>query len=339
MSAIKEKSMELAIAIEGKIIKSNFADFKSTAIEQIEAINYDLKTDDEFGQAKLDVKQLHGFEKKLAASEDDILKQMDDINTLITGCRELKELSRDKRLLLNKTIKDQTAKVRKEIEDDAVASIEVGSRESYRTKIAGAMKGKRTLESLQKAATGEAYAINLHNSKASRIIDDYKKAHGDSIAPDTANLLCMDIDALTEQLERRAELAKAEIERKALEQKLAEAEQAKEEQTPIDPPKVDSIPVGNPAPAPEPTVETLIGECLHDLYGTAPAPASEPTVETPQDESQLEEINRFINTAISCFAPLKQARENLKHPANIQTAGEFAKSLGSAWSTFKNTSL
>lgn len=322
MSAIKEQSMELAIAIEGKIIKSNFADFKSTAIEQIEAINYDLKTDDEFGQAKLDVKQLDGFEKKLAASEDDILKQMDDINTLITGCRELKELSRDKRLLLNKTIKDQTAKVRKEIEDDAVASIEVGSRESYRTKIAGAMKGKRTLESLQKAATGEAYAINFHNSKASRIIDDYKEAHGDSIAPDTANLLSMDIDALTEQLERRAELAKAEIERKALEQKLAKAEQAKAEQakeepTPIDPPKVDSIPVGNPAPA----------------------PASEPTVETPQDESQLEEINRFINTAISCFAPLKQARENLKHPANIQTAGEFAKSLGSAWSTFKNTSL
>lgn len=320
MSAIKEKSMELAIAIEGKIIKSNFADFKSTAIEQIEAINYDLKTDDEFGQAKLDVKQLDGFEKKLAASEDDILRQMDDINTLITGCRELRELSRDKRLLLNKTIKDQTAKVRKEIEDDAVASIEVGSRESYRTKIAGAMKGKRTLESLQKAATGEANAINSHNSKASRIIDDYKEAHGDSIAPDTANLLSMDIDALTEQLERRAELAKAELERKALEQKLAKAEQAKaeqakEEQTPIDPPKIDTIPVSNPAPAPEPTVET------------------------PQDESQLEEINRFIDTAISCFAPLKQARENLKHPANIQTAGMFAKSLGSAWSTFKNTSL
>lgn len=338
MSATKEKPLDLAITIEGKIIKSNFDDFKSLAVQQIESINYELNTDEEFGQAKEDVKKLDGFEKKLAESESNILKQMDEINTLITGCRELKDLSREKRLLLSRTINEQTAKVKKGIEDNAVASIEAENRESYRQRIVHAMKGKRTLETLEEAALKEASDINIHNQHSDAIISEYVKKYGSSIAPDSSALRNMDHAALRDQLARRAELAEEEKERKRLE---AEAEKAKaeleemkrkeaekiseaseitdkannstEQDKVIKPTKVDSIPV------------------------SYQAQNAEPTIETPRkEETQLEEINRFISTAISCFAPLKQARENLKHPKNIESAGEFAKSLGAAWTKLKN---
>jgi hypothetical protein len=318
---VTTEGMALAISIKGEIIESNFEDFRALAIRQIEGVKFDLTTDADFIEAKENVKRLDGFEKKLAASETDILKQMDGINALITGCREIKVMSRDKRLVLSKTIKDQTDLIKKGIEDDAVASIEGGDREIYRLKIALAMKGKRNLETIESAAIAAAQSINEHNVEADLIIAEFVERHGATIAPDKRALREMQLNFLRDQLTRRAELSEqaAESKRLAEDRNQAEAELAKL--------KSEDNPSGPPEALPEPPK-------VDKLPSTS---RPEPTPPEPsQDETQAEELTRFFSTVMSSFGPVKTARLALKHPKNIEAAGNFAKGLGAAWAKFKN---
>ena len=99
-----EKSIELSIAVEGKIISSNFDEFREMAKAQIEAINFNLKTDEDFDRADEDAKGLKKFEASLSQGKVDFIKQIDEVNRLLESVDELSGLARDTRLNLEKRV-------------------------------------------------------------------------------------------------------------------------------------------------------------------------------------------------------------------------------------------
>lgn len=324
MSATKTQSLELVVSVKGEITKSNFDDFKAMAEDRIRSLNFDLSTDEEFGQAEDDVKGLAKFEKDLKSAEDDVLKQMDEVYHLVSGIGELKKLSSASRLKLKKQIDQQKAVVRTQIKRGAIADIPIAHPQAE-SRIEAAMKSKRTLDSLRSAAQSESKLIQKEIAEAQEVVDQFKDKHGPDVCYDEHRLLILSRDMVEAELSRRVERKaaalkeaelKAEAEKAKAEKEAAEraewdrreAEVKKEEQaidstSPATPPKIDSIPVGRSA---------------------------KEASETPE-----EELNRFLSIVESAFGPVKQARANLKHTENIRKASRFATTLGEAWNEFK----
>jgi uncharacterized protein YajQ (UPF0234 family) len=317
------KELELTVTVKGEITKSNFDDFKIIVSERIEGLNFDLTTDEEFGQAELDVKALAALEKNLATAEVDVLKQMDEVYSLVTGIKNLKGLSAENRLKLSKKVKSQKEAVKEQIKLDAIAIVSVAHPLTLQRVLEG-MKGKRNLESLKQGANEAAEAIEKDVKACRGIVASYKAKHGDSVLYDSNKLLTMGAELLTVELERRVERKLAEAEKAKLQAKLDAEKTAKDEAEAI---------AKQEHKASETVAEPI------------PAPVIDPVVETPPakieevspDETAKQEMARFLAVVPSAFAPVKEARSQLKHAENIEKAGEFAKSLGEAWVTFKST--
>ena len=313
MSATAEKPMELAVIVKGEIVQSNFEDFAKTIDEQLAKINTDLVTDADFGQAELDVKGLKLVERAITDARANVLAQMEGPNKLLMALEGKGEDVRSYRLGMERDIKAKKIEVKKSIVTEALDLISHDNPAKYQAQIEEAMKGKRNFDSLREAADGCANAISKRLERNHEVIAEFVKSNGSSIAPDVSRLEDMELDALREQLTRRAELAAAEAEKKRLddERRKAEAElaelKAKESAAPA-----------KPEPLPEP-----------------PKVGAIPVKNTPEPETAAEEMKRYIAMVEECFAPARAARENLKHPENIEAAQVFAKTLGKAWSTLK----
>jgi hypothetical protein len=305
MSATASKPMELVVSVSGKIIKSNFDEFESYALEQLEGINTDLNTDEDFGQAAADEKALKETEKKFKEVEEQILAEMDAVSDLINRTRGLGEQYSAKRLALGRALKDRKAEIIAGIKQDAIASISIKHPEALR-RISEAMKNKRTLESLKKHATAEARAIQAEVDQALEIIEE----HEASVLYDQTKLLVMNPEALRIELERRVERQRQEDEKARL---RVEAEKAKAEQQKA---------TEQPEPAPAPTPPSNPGPLI------PPLPFEEP-------ENEAQELARYLDTLRSCLAPIREARSSLKHEGNIERVGKFAATLNTAFAELK----
>lgn len=318
MSATASKPMELVVSVSGTITKSNFNDFKAMAEKRIKALNFEPSTDEEFGQAEADVKGLAKFEKDLGTAEQDVLKQMDEVYQLVSGIGELKKLSAESRLRLKKQIDSQKKVVRAQIKRTALSTIPVAHPQAE-ARIEAAMKGKRTLDSLRAAAEIEAQAITAEIERVRLIVDDYRTGHED-ILHDEHKLLVMDTQTVEVELARRVERKAAMLREAELK---AEAEQARKEAERRD----TTCPDGDttcPQPAQAHAVHT------DDDTEAKPHWTSQPATVTPS-----EELARYLDTLRQCLAPLKQAREGLKHPENIERVGKFASTLNQAFAQLK----
>jgi hypothetical protein len=311
MSSTQTQPLELIVSVKGEILKSNFDDFETYALEQLKGINTDLNTDEDFGQAAADEKALKETEAKFKEVEEQILAEMDAVSDLIMRTRGLGEKYSKKRLALGKELRNRKAEIIEGIKKDAIASISIRHPQAT-ARIAEAMKNKRTLESLKKHATAEAVKIEAEVQRAREIVEQYREDHGEDVCYDEGKLLTMEVGLVDVELSRRVErkvAALKEAELKA-EAEKAKAEIKKEERendstpTPIPPPpKIDSIPVGRSA---------------------------KEASETPE-----EEMERFLVIVEVAFAPVKLARSGLKHTENIRKASRFASTLGEAWNEFK----
>lgn len=309
MSATKQ--MDLVVAVSGKITKSNFDDFRAMAEERIKSLNFSPSTDEEFGQAEDDVKNLAKFEKDLSAAEQDILRQMDEVYHLVSGIGELKKLSAESRLKLKKQIDSQKKVVRAQIKRAALAEIQLAHPDAE-ARIEAAMKGKRTLDSLRKAANDEAAEINAGIDRARIVVDGYRAEHED-ILHDEHKLLVMDCATLETELARRVERKAAMLREAELK---AEAERARKE-----------------AEAQRKEAEPAEAHAVRmddDTAPTKPHWTSQPEAITP-----AEELADYLATLRTCLAPLRQAREGLKHPANIERVSRFASTLNQAFAELK----
>ena len=180
----------LRIEVTGMVTASNLAAFKSHALNMIGSINRNLVTDQDFADAEQTVKWCKDVEDRLKAAKQHALSQTASIEELFRALDDISEEARVTRLDLDKLVKAMKENRRLEILNQAAAALQghiatINKRlgqcqiHSFRADFAGAMKGKRTIATLQDAADSELARAKIEiNEKADAIsynLETYKE--------------------------------------------------------------------------------------------------------------------------------------------------------------------
>jgi predicted phage-related endonuclease len=171
----------LRVELSGEVRATNLPEFKQRALAMIEAINTDLQTDQDFADAEKAIKALDKGEKQLEAAKKAALEQTASIDELFRTVDHLKAEMRDKRLALNKLVKAEKENRRAQIINAAREAFQQWL-EQQQSPIrlginftpAEAMKGKKTISSLQSAADDALAAAKID---AKQTIDRLKANH------------------------------------------------------------------------------------------------------------------------------------------------------------------
>ena len=326
MSKQADNTLELAVTAKGEITASNFDKFRELAVAGIEAINFAPKTDEEFGQAELDIKKLKGFESSLSDKKNEVLTQMDEVYKLITGMDKLSKLSADNRKRLKNCVDAQKLKIREDIEQEAAAIVSI-SHPNALPRIRAAMKNKRTLASLRDSATEAAETIEKEVQTAIALVDSYAEKHGDSVIYDKGKLLLLSPEMIEVELDRRVERQKQEEEKARL---RLEAEAEKK--------KADALAAEQAAERAKAQAEAVaeVKEPEHKPLPAQQAPVATDTdthTEAAEAPTAAQELAHYCGLIKSAFVPVKAARANLTDPENIAKAKAFAITVGEAWKT------
>lgn len=249
---------KLEISLVGNVSNSNLIEYKTTAFAFIQSINTDLQSDQDFVDADKAVKFFTNGEKELEAVKERALSDTADIKTLFDTIDELKEEMRQKRLTLSKLVKSRKEEIRSEISMKAqieFSELLIATSKNLKgiqiTQVSadfdGAMKGKKTVESLQNAVDSEMARTKIELSEISELVhrnlDALSGLAGDHkfLFSDYAHLVFKADDDLInliksriaeheaaekERLEQQREQMRLEEERKA-QAKVAEEQQRK----------------------------------------------------------------------------------------------------------------
>ena len=180
IGAAPDKLPALRIDVTGMVTASNLDAFKSHALAVIGDINTDLSTDKDFADADATVKWCGEVEEKLKAAKEHALSQTESIDVLFKAIDDITAETRRKRLELEKLIKARKDIIRSDMVMDAAKALQAHIdqiNETLNSRIrmprvpadfAGAIKGKRTIDSLKEAADAELARAKI---EASRIAD------------------------------------------------------------------------------------------------------------------------------------------------------------------------
>lgn len=166
----------LRIEVQGMVTASNLAEFRETALGLIHAVNTDLSTDQDFADAEKAVKWCGEVETRLAAAKEHALSQTESIDALFKTIDEIGAEARATRLKLEKLVKTRKQELRDAILlatkaewAEFLDGVNRGLGKVYVTPtlpdFAGAMKGKRTLETLRDAAQTELARAKIETSQ------------------------------------------------------------------------------------------------------------------------------------------------------------------------------
>lgn len=180
IGAAPDQLPALRIDVTGMVTASNLDAFKSHALAVIGDINTDLSTDKDFADADATVKWCGEVEDKLRAAKEHALSQTESIDVLFKAIDDITAETRRKRLELEKLIKARKDIIRSDMVMDAAKALQAHIdqiNETLNSRIrmprvpadfAGAIKGKRTIDSLKEAADAELARAKI---EASRIAD------------------------------------------------------------------------------------------------------------------------------------------------------------------------
>lgn len=161
----------LRIEVTGMVTASNLAEYKAHALAVFESINRELVTDDQFADAEKTIKWAGDVESRLAAAKQHALSQTSSIDELFRTIDDISSEARRVRLDLDKLVKARKEAVRLEIVTEGAKAlaahvgglnIRIGKpfMPSVQADFAGAIKNKRTVESLK-----DAVGTTLANAK------------------------------------------------------------------------------------------------------------------------------------------------------------------------------
>jgi putative phage-type endonuclease len=181
VGAAVDRLPALFIDLEGDVKGSNLATYQQAVLARIEDINTDLKTDQDFADADKMVKFLGDAEKEVENVKAQALAKTASIDELFRTVDSLKEAMRAKRLDLNKRVTDRKKEVKVEIAqaarksvDDHIAKLNEGLGGNHMPAIATdfntAMKGKKTVTSLQSAADDEVARAKIQANETAELI-------------------------------------------------------------------------------------------------------------------------------------------------------------------------
>lgn len=169
----------LRIEVSGAVTASNLAEFKQTALTAIRGVNRELTTDQHFADAEKAVKWCSDVEERLTAAKQHALSQTASIDELFRTMDEISAEAKRVRLDLDKLVKARKEAIREDIVIEGrkalathIEGLNARLGKPYMPAIAadfaGAIKGKRTIDSLR-----DAMSTTLANAKieASAIAD------------------------------------------------------------------------------------------------------------------------------------------------------------------------
>ena len=312
----------LSFKLTGMVESSNIDMFKQFAIDAIKGINRTLTTDQHFADAEKAVKWCGDVETRVKEAKQAALEQTADINSLLKAMDEIGENARQTRLELEKLVKAQKAARIKAITDTAQASFDqhiaeinkgLGGRivlPQIACDIAGALKGKRSLESMKNAAdsevarakveattVGEKYLANITTLR-----EKAGEKHGRLFA-DAQALVKLDNDALVALIDARIKEADA-AEAKRIADAEAAAEQRgrdeKAERNRQAEEKKKAAPAATPAPAGKAAATSAPAEeapLIGDFFGSAPVakqPAAQKITISQAEYDQLKQDSLML---------------------------------------------
>lgn len=232
----------LAIQIKGEVTLSNLPEFKEAATAFITSINTELVTDEDFAQAEANVKFCKDAEDNIEATKKSAIAQTASIDELMRTLDFISDQLRVKRLDLDKKVKSE--KENRRLEIVTKARIALGEhftsleREIHPielrttpTDFAGAIKGKKTLSSMQDAVNSVLANAKIEldaTAKDIRAKREWLKANADGyqmLFADMNNIIYKPMDDLQVLVKSRiAEHKQKEAEREAAIKAQAEAD-------------------------------------------------------------------------------------------------------------------
>ena len=208
----------LHIEVSGKVNASNLKEFKDHAFAIFDGFKKSLETDQDFADAENTIKWCKSVETKLSAAKDNAQGQMGTIDELFRTIDEISAGARKQRLEYEKLVEAKKQQIREEI-------VMAGRREyseyerQLNTQIApclipismpdfaGAIKGKRTIESIKNAVDTALANQKIHaDSALNRIkanLDLVRSAGNDSLFADIATLCLKDSDFVSLTVDQR----------------------------------------------------------------------------------------------------------------------------------------
>lgn len=245
-------------------VADNFAVFEKglTAFLQDKLIR-EPKTDNDFATLDLQIKALKKAEEMLKAAGDSVLAQVEAVDMAMKKKDSLAALVRDNRLMAEKLLKSEKDRRRMEIQRSATDAIqafmvdlsdEVGIRiPSPAADIAEAMKGKKTISSLQSAANDEVARAKIEARQMADNVKENVQILGSMCSAEIKGLLFPDLETLAtkpaddfkaiaqgrviqheQQLREREEAARRQAEADAQAKAEAEAQRIVQRQSEAD---------------------------------------------------------------------------------------------------------
>lgn len=225
----REALPALLIQVTGSVTASNLDDFKHQAMTAIASVNTQLESDQDFADAELDVKWCSEAESRISAAKQHALAQTASIDALFRNLDEIAECLRTKRLQLEKSVKTRKEEIKAGITLNGVAALRehiVGLNKrigqnlmpAIHADFTGAVKGKRTLASLQDAVNTTLAHAKIEASAVADRIELNVRSLGEwaHLFPDLASVANKPAEDFANLLAARiAQHQKAEADRKA----------------------------------------------------------------------------------------------------------------------------
>lgn len=171
----------LAIAIKGEVTLSNLPEFKAAATAYIATISTTFLTDEDFSNGEAAAKFCKEAEESIEQAKKSAIAQAASIDELMRTLDFIKGQLRDKRLIIEKLVSSEKDKRKLIIINDAMSKFAQHmaelSAEIIPVKItgstvdfAGAIKGKKTLSSMQSAVSDELARAKIEADVTARDI-------------------------------------------------------------------------------------------------------------------------------------------------------------------------
>jgi len=168
----------LVVRASGMVEASNLKEFEAIARATLAGINTDLQTDNDFADAEKAVKFCADVEKRLDGARENVLGQMKTVDEVVRSIDAIKEETRQIRLKLGKAVKDQKESRKLEILNtsrqafsDFTHKLSVSKyMPAINADFAGAMKGKKTISSLQSACDDEMARAKIEANEIAGVI-------------------------------------------------------------------------------------------------------------------------------------------------------------------------
>ena len=226
----------LLIQVTGAVTASNLPEYKAHALEVFKGINRTLTTDQDFATAESTVKWCADVESRLAAAKEHALSQTATIDELFRTIDDIGAEARRTRLELDKLVKARKEEIRGEIVASGITALRKHIDElnaampsAYMPQVpadfAGAIKGKRTADSLRSAVNDELARAKIEASNiATRIHANVKTLEASGLVVTDAAVLVLkapdDLDAII-ATRKAAEQQRLEAERERIRQEEA----------------------------------------------------------------------------------------------------------------------